>query len=184
MPTIAPKSEVASLVGRFEEAARAAAATVEQIPYSAAILARAIAMVEPKADRIAIAAPLDLPNELFALCNKLPGGFVPKSRQEFASAEVGVTDAFAGIAHSGSICVTVDHESAGYVSLLTRVHIAVLAAKDIVERPGDLFRPDCLEGKGLKRNFVFITGPSCTADMGPLVRGVHGPHRLHIIILN
>ena len=30
---------------------------------------------------------------------------------------------------------------------------------------------------------VFVTGPSATADMGPLVRGVHGPHKLHIIVL-
>ena len=40
-----------------------------------------------------------------------------------------------------------------------------------------------LEGKGLKRSFTFITGPSATADMGPLVRGVHGPGKLHIIVL-
>ena len=33
------------------------------------------------------------------------------------------------------------------------------------------------------RDLVFITGPSATADMGPLVRGVHGPHRLHILLL-
>jgi len=30
---------------------------------------------------------------------------------------------------------------------------------------------------------VFVTGPSATADMGPLVRGVHGPHKLHILVL-
>jgi len=30
---------------------------------------------------------------------------------------------------------------------------------------------------------VFVTGPSATADMGPLVRGVHGPHQLHVIVL-
>jgi len=182
--TLTPKTEVANLVSRFEQVAQSAAATVEQIAYSAENLASAISKVEPKADRIAIAAPLDLPNELFGLSKQLPGVFTPWSRQEFASAEVGVTEAFAGIANSGSICVTIDQDYAGYVSLLTRVHIAVIAAKNIVERPGDLMRPECLEGKGLKRNFVFITGPSCTADMGPLVRGVHGPHRLHIIILN
>ena len=40
-----------------------------------------------------------------------------------------------------------------------------------------------LDGKGLTRSFSFITGSSATADMGPLVRGVHGPGQLHIIIL-
>jgi L-lactate dehydrogenase complex protein LldG len=79
--------------------------------------------------------------------------------------------------------VSVDRDHAGAISLLTRMHIAVLAAQTVVERPSDLFRPNCLEGKGLKRSFVFVTGPSATADMGPLVRGVHGPHQLHIIVL-
>ena len=50
-------------------------------------------------------------------------------------------------------------------------------------RPRDLFDPDCLKGEGLKRNLVFITGPSATADMGPLVHGVHGPHRLLVLLL-
>jgi len=63
------------------------------------------------------------------------------------------------------------------------MHIAVMSAEKITERPGDLFNPNFLDGKGLQRNFVFVTGPSATADTGPLVRGVHGPHRLHIIIL-
>jgi L-lactate dehydrogenase complex protein LldG len=40
-----------------------------------------------------------------------------------------------------------------------------------------------LNGEGLTRDFVFITGPSATADMGPLVRGVHGPHRQHVIVV-
>jgi L-lactate dehydrogenase complex protein LldG len=69
------------------------------------------------------------------------------------------------------------------VSLLAPLHIAVVAAENIVPKPRDLFRPDMLDGKGLRRDFVFITGPSATADMGPLVRGVHGPHKLHIIVL-
>ena len=57
------------------------------------------------------------------------------------------------------------------------------AKERIVARPRDLFDPDCLKGEGLKRNLVFITGPSATADMGPLVHGVHGPHRLLVLLL-
>jgi len=52
-----------------------------------------------------------------------------------------------------------------------------------VPRPRDLFESNCLGGEGLRRNLVFITGPSATADMGPLVRGVHGPHRLQILLM-
>jgi L-lactate dehydrogenase complex protein LldG len=63
------------------------------------------------------------------------------------------------------------------------LHIVLLYADRIVERPRDLFNPTCLDGEGLRRNLVLITGPSATADMGPLVRGVHGPHRLQIFLL-
>ena len=100
-----------------------------------------------------------------------------------AAADVGITDAFAAVATTGTICVRVDSGLTGYASLLARTHVAVIDSERIVERPGDLFRPDCLNGEGLRTDFVFVTGPSATADMGPLVRGVHGPHYLHILVL-
>ena len=66
---------------------------------------------------------------------------------------------------------------------LAPLHIAVLDSRSIVARPSDLLSADRLGGIGLRRSFVFVTGPSATADMGPLVRGVHGPHRLHILLV-
>ncbi|MFW5973924.1 MAG: LUD domain-containing protein, partial [Natrialbaceae archaeon] len=30
---------------------------------------------------------------------------------------------------------------------------------------------------------VLATGPSATADMGTLVQGVHGPHEVHVVVL-
>jgi len=171
------------LLGEFERAARAAAATVERVPPSAEAIAAAVRKTAPKAQRIAVAEPLDLPSPLFDACRRLPGVFSGRSRQELAAADLGITDAFAGVASSGSVCVWVDQGFAGYISLLPRGHIVVLEAASLVPRPGDLFRAGCLAGKGLGRDFVFITGPSATADMGPLVRGVHGPHWLHILVV-
>ncbi len=171
------------LLERFEAAARLAAASVERVEASSAALARAVARCAPPGARIAVASPLDLPAGLFAGCLQLPGVFGGRSRHELSTADVGVTDAFAAVASSGSVCVALDEADAGYVSLLPRIHIAVVAAQAIVARPGDLFRADCAGGAGLRRNFVFITGPSATADMGPLVRGVHGPHHMHVMVL-
>jgi len=176
----------------FELAARAAAATVERIPRApgpsglidqSEELARAVARLAPQPSRIAVAPPADLPSELFAACQRLPGVFTGRGKSELAAADVGITDAFAGVARTGSICIALDPDHTGFISLLARLHIAVLAAEDIVEAPRDLFRHDRIGTKGLNRNFVFVTGPSATADMGPLVRGVHGPHQLHIIVL-
>ncbi len=171
-----------NLVDAFEKSATAAAATVERTARTTEQIAAAVARIAP-AGPLAVAEPLYLPAALFEACRCLPGAFDSRSRQALDDCVVGITDAFAGVAHSGSLCVCVDHDYAGYVSLLSRFHIAVLPAENIVHRPADLFRLDCLNGDGLRRNFVFITGPSATADMGPLVRGVHGPHRLHIIVV-
>ena len=169
------------LVVQFEAAARNAAATVERAAYSAAALAAAVKRIAT--GRIAIAEPRDLPAELFSDLRRLPGVITSRSKQDLAACDVGVTEGFAAVARTGSVCVTVDHEYAGVISLLTRLHIAVVAAENIVQRPADLFSAQFLNGKGLQRNFLFITGPSATADMGPLVRGVHGSHCLHIVIL-
>jgi len=70
------------------------------------------------------------------------------------------------------------------VGLFTRRHIAVLAAASIVARPRDVFDNPRVKKLSADSDFVFITGPSATADMGSLVRGVHGPGSLHIIILD
>jgi L-lactate dehydrogenase complex protein LldG len=168
------------LLDEFERAARDAAATVERLPRSAEQIAAAVQRFAPEAQRIAVAQPRDLPPALFDTCLQLPGAFTGRAKSDLAASDVGITEAFAGVARTGSICLAVDHEYSGYVSLLARLHVAVLAVENIIERPADLF---WLGAAGLHRNFVFITGPSATADMGPLVRGVHGPHKLHILLL-
>jgi L-lactate dehydrogenase complex protein LldG len=170
------------LLSQFEAAATEAAATVERLPSSGEQIVSAVARLTA-GGRIAISQPLDLAPQLFSTCERLPNVITGRSREELAACDVGITDAFAGVARTGSACVCVDHDYAGAISLLSRLHIVVLSAETLVERPTDLFKPDCLDGKALKRNFVFITGPSATADMGPLVRGVHGPHRLHVLLL-
>jgi len=171
------------LLDQFEAAAQEAAATVERIPRSAVEIAAAVDRFAPGAERIAVAEPEGLHSKLFDSCRALPGVFASRSKKEWSAAEIGITEAFAGVARTGSICVAVDQGDTGYASLLARAHIAILASEDIVERPMDLFRLDRLRGKGLRANFVFVTGPSATADMDPLVRGVHGPHQLHILIV-
>ena len=179
-----------SRVDQFAEAARAAAAHVEIIPRAPEAIAAAILRGAPAARRIAVAESRDLPMEILEAVRKLPGVFAGRSKTELATADVGVTEAFAAVARTGSLCVAVDEGDSGYISLLARTHIAIVSADSIVENPSDLFRMSknradrkAAAPQGLTRNFVFVTGPSATADMGPLVRGVHGPHHLHILIL-
>lgn len=184
-PSFAAPPCRAGSIERFAEAARAVASRVENVERSAAAVASAVSRIATAAgaQRIAIAQAHDVSDELLDLCRKLPGVVTGRSRADLANCDVGVTDAFAAIATTGTVCVRVDAEYSGYVSLLARTHVVVVDSARIVERPGDLFRAECLGGEGLRTNFVFITGPSATADMGPLVRGVHGPHFFHILVL-
>jgi L-lactate dehydrogenase complex protein LldG len=176
---LAPSSELE----RFVAAATAAVATVEVIDRSPAVVSDAILRAAGAANRILFAPPQDLPAELFADFARDPRVKTDPTPDEMVNSPAGVTEAFAGVARTGSVCVDVGYRKTGMASLLAPLHIVVVASETIVPQPRDLFREDVLGGKGLSRNFVFITGPSATADMGPLVRGVHGPHRLHIVVL-
>ena len=178
-----PVTEQVSLTDQFTDSATKAVATVELIDRSPIALRDAIVRAAGEAQRILYAPPQDLPVALFSEFAKDPRVVAEPTADELVHSAAGVTEAFAGVARTGSVCVDVSYERTAMVSLLAPLQIAVVAAETIVPQPRDLFRVDVLGGKGMTRDFVFVTGPSATADMGPLVRGVHGPHKLHIIVL-
>ena len=172
-----------SLIEDFTAAAIQAVATVQVVDRSPTALCDAILHAVGDATRILYAPPQELPAGLFsnfAADSRVRANATP---EEMVNTAAGVTEAFAAVASTGSVCIDVSFERTGIVSLMAPLQVAVVAAETIVPQPRDLFRADVLDGKGLKRDFVFVTGPSATADMGPLVRGVHGPHKLHIIVL-
>jgi len=172
-----------AVIDQFVASAKAAVASVEVTDRTPEALRDALLHAAADASRILFAPPQDLAPELFAEFARDPRVKADPTAEELVNTPAGVTEAFAGVARTGSVCVDVGYQRTGMASLLAPLHIAVVAAETIVPQPRDLFRDDVLGGKGLSRSFVFITGPSATADMGPLVRGVHGPHRLHIIVL-
>ncbi len=175
--------EQVSLLEKFTSSAKAAVASVEVIDRSPAALRNAVLRAAGDAHRILYARPHDLPVTLFSEIASDPRVVADANPDEMVQSAAGLTEAFAAVASTGSVCINVSHERTGMVSLLAPLQIAVVAAETIVPQPRDLFRAEVLDGKGLTRDFVFVTGPSATADMGPLVRGVHGPHKLHIIVL-
>ena len=183
MAAIDTTTAALTLLDQFAASAKAAVATVEIIDRSPSNLRDAALRACGDASRILFAPPQDLPAALFADFAQDPRVRSDPTADELVNSPAGVTEAFAGVARTGSVCVDVAYQRTGMASLLAPLHVAVVAAETIVPQPRDLFRDDVLDGKGLARSFVFITGPSATADMGPLVRGVHGPHRLHIIVL-
>ena len=171
------------LLDLFTARATEAAAKVERVRRSASEVRSALARATEGARTLVIADGEFLPPELFAVLRSLPGVISKPTDDQLATADAGVTEAFAGVARTGSICIALGGPLRATASLLMPLHVALLPAERIVFRPRELFEPEGIGEEALRRNLIFVTGPSATADMGPLVRGVHGPHRLHILVV-
>lgn len=171
------------LVSLFEENATLAAAVVWRCDRNPLAVRQAVERTAMNAKGIILCESEFLAPQIVASLRGLAGVILKPDDQQLAAADVGVTEAFAGIAATGSVCIAMGPPLVAATTLLMPLNILLLPVERIVERPRDLFDSECLKGEGLKRNLVFITGPSATADMGPLVYGVHGPHRLHILLL-
>jgi L-lactate utilization protein LutC len=175
--------DMLDLAATFEQNAVEAAAMVWRCRRTPLAVRNAVALATHKARGIVLSESEFVPESLIAALRGL-GGVIPKPEDDqLATADAGVTGAFAGVASTGSVCVSMGRPLVAATSLLMPLNIVLLAKERIIARPRDLFDPDCLKGEGLKRDLVFITGPSATADMGPLVHGVHGPHRLVVLLL-
>jgi L-lactate utilization protein LutC len=104
-------------------------------------------------------------------------------RQLCATAEVGVTSADYALADTGTLVMLSTPSEARMISLLPPAHIAVLPCERILSGLDELFAtmPD---PAALTSSMVLITGPSRTADIEQiLVRGVHGPGQLTVVLV-
>lgn len=168
------------IIEQFMDSAIESAATVEKIPCNADSLNNAL-IAAWEGESILLAQPNDVCPELFSVFMKNENVVTEPTKEQLVTIRTGITDSFCAIASTGSVCVSISKNLSSPISMLSRKHIVIVDSETILARPRDIFSaPD---GKGLKRSFSIITGPSATADMGPLVRGVHGPGKLHIIIL-
>jgi L-lactate dehydrogenase complex protein LldG len=100
-------------------------------------------------------------------------------KHALARCDLGITGADFALPETGTLGLLPSPDCPRAVSLLPRVHLAVV-------RPSS-FRPD-LDGVFLEainsRYLVFITGPSRTADIELTVTlGVHGPKSLHVWVV-
>ena len=99
--------------------------------------------------------------------------------------KVGLTGVFCGVAETGTLMLRSSPETDAKNSLLPDTHIAVVPTSRIVrsiEDGWDLLRREHGE---LPRQVAFVSGPSRTADIElTLVLGIHGPYRVHIILLH
>jgi L-lactate utilization protein LutC len=107
----------------------------------------------------------------------------PFSREDVATVEVGITSADYALADTGSLVMFTEAKESRLLSLLPPCHIAVIESSKIVASLDDVYRLRPMPG-AQSSAMVVITGPSRTADIEMrLVRGVHGPGEIHVIII-
>ncbi len=105
-------------------------------------------------------------------------------RAACAAAEFGITSAQYALADTGTLVIAASGQEPRLISLLPPVHIAVLPAGRLLSGLDELFAvlpapAECASA------LVLITGPSRTADIEQiLVRGVHGPGEIHVIVVD
>ncbi|MCS4505872.1 lactate utilization protein C [Arhodomonas aquaeolei] len=97
---------------------------------------------------------------------------------------LGVTGVFCAIAETGTLMLLSGAETPAATSLLPPAHVAVVPRERIVpgmEEAWALLRAETGE---MPRAVNFVSGPSRTADIEmTVVRGVHGPGRVHVILV-
>ncbi len=107
----------------------------------------------------------------------------PALRALCSTADVGITSADYALSDTGSLAMLASADEARLISLLPPMHIAVVPASRVLSGLDELFTilPRPAEQTS---SMVLITGPSRTADIEQiLVRGVHGPGEIHVVVV-
>jgi L-lactate utilization protein LutC len=113
-----------------------------------------------------------------------PQGDAAAHREACFSSDVGITGAFAGIAETGSIALVFDKDNPRLVSHAPFNHVALLSARDVVP-DGEALFARLSERRVPPSAMAIVTGPSMTADIALTpIRGIHGPGRLVIILID
>src|SRR5690606_36037809 len=106
---------------------------------------------------------------------------------ELFDCDVGVSGAQWGIAETGTLVLESRHDRHRFVSLIPRVHIALLRADRVCDTLSEARRhtresaaPGALPGAAL----ALITAPSRTPELAlTLAIGLHGPQEQHVIVM-
>ena len=95
---------------------------------------------------------------------------------------IGITAPSITIAESATLVQLTSPGCPRSTSLVPSIHIALIRSENLVASLEEAYA--LIEDIGPKESFVFISGPSKTADIeAHLVHGAHGPKELHIILL-
>lgn len=179
IPAVTLDARIASVVTRLEALAgrvtRVATANAAGTWVAGALADRAaIASNSPYLRECGIT---DLPSVRSGITDR------DQLRDLCATAAVGITSADYVLADTGSLVMLSGPQEARLISLLPPAHIAVVPCNRILTGLDELFSL-LPKPADVASSMVLITGPSRTADIEQiLVRGVHGPGQISVVLV-
>jgi len=130
--------------------------------------------------------PLNLVTASSELLDKLvwPDNFTVEQRKAKGTDVTVLTEAYAGVAETGSLVLLSGANSPTSLNFLPDNYLCVLRREMLAKHIEDIWQRLRQENTGLPRAINFITGPSRTADVEQTIQlGAHGPRRLHVIFI-
>jgi len=104
--------------------------------------------------------------------------------KEIEKADLGVTEALVGVAETGTVVIVTVFEADRLASALPPNHIVLLDRDRVIASMEEVASLVEKSVHHEKYTLSLITGPSSTSDIEKiLVRGVHGPNSLFIILI-
>jgi len=135
-----------------------------------------------KAKRLAVSDSPDIERLVNLVDIDVDSFAVAPTASEVFNFDVGISNAQAGIAETGTLVLDSSRERNRLVSLVPPVHIAILNASNIVQTLGEALST-LRQSEEVSPIVTLVTGPSRTADIElTLAIGVHGPQELYVIV--
>lgn len=104
-------------------------------------------------------------------------------REKTIASFIGITAPIIGVADTGTVIELTKPGCPRSTSLVPSIHIALLRRENLVADMKEAYA--LLREKKHLDSFIFISGPSRTADIeAHLVHGAHGPCEVHLIVLS
>ena len=104
-------------------------------------------------------------------------------REKTIASFIGITAPAIGVAESATLIQFTEPGCPRSTSLVPSIHIAFLRRDKLVANLREAYA--LLRERKLPESFVFITGPSKTADIeAQMVHGAHGPRAVHLLIFS
>ena len=175
VPSVELEARIASMLARVEALAGRTARTLDPRAAVAEALAGRSAIAS-NAPYLAECGVASLPGVRTGITDR------EELREICATIDVGITSADYALADTGTLVMLSTAHEARLISLLPPAHIAVVPKDRILTGLDELFTilPNPAEQTS---SMVLITGPSRTADIEQiLVRGVHGPGQITVIV--